>query len=242
MLSIEDKNYYNEGRTTNTVRSAGTANTKKSGFSLIAFLLAAILIGGLIGFLMDKKNPDSSYNSSSDYQLQQLLDNQEAQNAINEEILNRIEELKNQKEKDPVSLIGNKVETSYNDSWDIFTSRNSLTDNVGNSYQNAYSLYANNGANPEEITYILNGEYSSLYGTIAVDESDRDSFREVWVNIYDENNNHIYESSHITREHPNPLYISCNVTDLERVTVQFIGITRDATMGVDLISEGFVLK
>ena len=267
MLSIKDKNYYYEDGMPGNSYPVQKLNPGKSGFSFLGFLLIAVLIigiAGIAGFLMKNKSSDTSnvsYNSVSDEQLQQLLENQEAQNAINQELLEQLEALKNQEaqnalnqelleqlealknqenssQNETVSLISDKVKTSYNDPWSIFTVKNNLTDNVGNFYETAYSL----SAHDQKITYVLNGEYTSLSGNIAVDEGDRDCLGSVSVDIYDENNNHIYESEHITRDNPDPVYINCNVTGLERVTIQFNGCNTSGVGLVDLISEGFVVK
>lgn len=244
MLSIKDKNYYYEDGMPGNSYPVPKSNHEKSGFSFLGFLLIAILIGGIVGFLMNNKSSDTSnvsYDSVSDEQLQQLLENQEAQNALNQELLDQLEALKNQEnssQNETVSLISDKVNTSYNDPWSIFTVKNNLTDNVGNFYETAYTL----SAYGQQITYVLNGEYSSLSGSLAVDERHRDCFGSVSVDIYDENNNHIYESERITRDNPDPVFINCNVTGLERVTIQFNGCNTSGVGLVDLISEGFTLK
>jgi len=118
--------------------------------------------------------------------------------------------------------------------YDVFTMSNNLQDNVGNIYETGYSFLTG-----KEITYILDGQYDTLEGTIAVAMEDKDDLNFACVYVYDENHNLIYESEWIDRtKHPEPVKINCNVTGLQRITIEFEGATWTAGR-LQMVTDGF---
>lgn len=227
MMRIEQKDYmnsdYSQGNVNRNYRNGN--NAKKSGgvgmaVVMIAMMLmfAGILGGvGFLGIQMMDKLSEIAENDEPDIVTIPVYPETDAKEQEQEVEVPL---------SDMPSIIGNF--------YDVFTMSNGLKDNVGNVYENAYTFRTKN-----KITYMLNGEYDWLEGTIAVAYEDKDDLNYAVVYVYDESGNEIFESQWIDRrEHPEPVSIRCNVSGLQRITLEFEGADRMAGE-LSLITEGF---
>lgn len=182
---------------------------------LLGGLLLAGIVGGMIFFgmkMLDKMEDIADNNRTTIIEMP--VSTQEEEEVVEKPL------------SDMPSVVGNF--------YDVFTMSNNLQDNVGNVYETGYSFLTG-----KEITYILDGEYDSLEGTIAVAMEDKDDLNFACVYVYDENHNLIYESEWIDRtKHPEPVKVSCNVSGLQRITIEFEGATWTAGR-LQMVTDGF---
>lgn len=127
------------------------------------------------------------------------------------------------------------------DFYNIFTSKQNLVDNFGNTYETAYEAYVSINSGAKELTYELDESYSYLQGTIYLSEKDKDTINYFVVRVYDEKGNNIYESEQITDKEFGPLDVNCNISGLSRITIELEGCTKTCS-GIYIImpEDGFV--
>lgn len=125
--------------------------------------------------------------------------------------------------------------------YSVFTNKQNVVDNFGTRYETANEAYVSINAGTKKLTYMLDGGYKYLRGTIYLSEENKDNINYFRVYIYDENNNLIYQSADITDRNLGPLSINCNISGLSRITIELEGCTRTCS-GVKVImpEEGFV--
>lgn len=127
------------------------------------------------------------------------------------------------------------------DFYNIFTSKQNLVDNFGNTHETAYEAYVSINSGAKELTYELDESYSYLQGTIYLSEKDKDTINYFVVRVYDEKGNNIYESEQITDKEFGPLDVNCNISGLSRITIELEGCTKTCS-GIYIImpEDGFV--
>lgn len=237
MLQIE-QNRGKDYQTNQTARTASTnnynhtANPNKGSGALVAVVAVMavflLLIAGFMYSNMQKMQDD----------LEEMSKAQETvivvpQTPTAEEVTEEAKEPETEKEEEKIVSPLSTMPSVVGNFSDVFTQGNNLQDNLGNVYENGYAFLTG-----KEITYMLNGEYDWLEGTIAVAMEDKDRLNFACVYVYDENSNKIYESEWIERsKHPEPVTVRCNVSGLKRVTVEFAGCTQTAGR-LRMVTEG----
>lgn len=127
------------------------------------------------------------------------------------------------------------------DFYNVFTSKQDLVDNFGNTHENAYEAFVSINSGTKELTYELDESYSYLRGTIYLSEQYKDTINYFVVRVYDEKGNSIYESKQITDKEFGPVDVDCNISGLSRITIELEGCTKTCS-GIHIImpEDGFV--
>ena len=101
------------------------------------------------------------------------------------------------------------------------------------------NLYQNSRNNLQAV----DGSYTTLSGTIALAEEDKDRINYFRVLVYNEDNECFYESDWISDKQPNPIDVNCNISGMTRITIELEGCsTTCSTVKVIMPDEGFVFK
>lgn len=122
----------------------------------------------------------------------------------------------------------------------VFTQTNAVTDNFGDVYDKAYVAYVASNGGAKKLSYKLNQSFTSLKGEIALLEEDKDSINYFVVYVYDGEGNCIYESERIERDRPDPIEIDCDITGLEKVSIELVGCDRQCGGVKILMPKPFV--
>ena len=127
--------------------------------------------------------------------------------------------------------------------WSVFTQKRNVTDNCGTTYDSANVAVVGINAITKKLTYNLDGSYTTLSGTIALAEEDKDRINYFRVLVYNEDNECFYESDWISDKQPNPIEVNCNISGMTRITIELEGCsTTCSTIKVIMPDEGFVFK
>jgi hypothetical protein len=127
--------------------------------------------------------------------------------------------------------------------WSVFTQKSNVTDNCGTTYDSANVAVVGINAITKKLTYNLDGSYTTLSGTIALAEEDKDRINYFRVLVYNEDNECFYESDWISDKQPNPIDVNCNISGMTRITIELEGCsTTCSTVKVIMPDEGFVFK
>ncbi len=121
---------------------------------------------------------------------------------------------------------------------DLTNSSVDFVDNVGNTYPRGYSIYYDGNGNKSgrEVTYALDGKYTTLRGTIALRSSENDIRDGVWLEFYD-NNTLIYQTGHLYAG-VLPIEFSVDVSQIDRLKVKANGGDQFAF----ILTSGFYLE
>ena len=198
------------------------------GGLVVIMVVAMLVFGGIgiVGMLADKdSSADNGYSNGGTTIIYQNPTNTTQVQTEKEEITTPI--------RTKYSCQGNY--------YSVFTNKQNVVDNFGTRYETANEAFVSINAGTKKLTYMVNGEYKYLRGTIYLSEVNKDNINYFRVYIYDENNNLIYQSADITDKNLGPLSINCNITGLNRVTIELEGCTTTCS-GIRVImpEEGFV--
>ncbi len=127
--------------------------------------------------------------------------------------------------------------------WSVFTQKRNVTDNCGTTYDTANVAVVGSIGSAKKLTYNLDGSYTSLSGTIALAEEDKDRINYFRVLVYNEDGDCFYESDWISDKQPNPIDVNCNISGMTRITIELEGCsTTCSSVKVIMPDEGFVFK
>lgn len=127
--------------------------------------------------------------------------------------------------------------------YNIFTQENDVTDNCGTVYDKANVAVVGINSVAKKLTYNLDGSYTSLKGTIALSEEDKDRINFFQVYVYNEDGDCFYQSKQINEKSPDPIEINCGISGMSRITIELEGCTTTCgTIKVIMPDEGFVFE
>jgi ABC-type lipoprotein release transport system permease subunit len=127
--------------------------------------------------------------------------------------------------------------------YNIFIQENDVTDNCGTVYDKANVAVVGINSVAKKLTYNLDGSYTSLKGTIALSEEDKDRINFFQVYVYNEDGDCFYQSKQINEKSPDPIEINCGISGMSRITIELEGCTTTCgTIKVIMPDEGFVFE
>ena len=124
--------------------------------------------------------------------------------------------------------------------FDVFTQMNGVIDNFGEVYDKAYVANIGINACSSKLSYKLNDDFTAIRGTVSLLEEDKDDINVFQVCVYDGNGNCIYESEMMERDNPDPIEIDCDITGLEKVSIELVGCDRQCGGVKILMPKPFV--
>lgn len=127
--------------------------------------------------------------------------------------------------------------------YNIFTQENDVTDNCGTVYDRANVAVVGINSVAKKLTYNLEGNYTSLKGTIALSEEDKDRINYFQVYVYNEDGDCFYQSKKIDEKSSDPIEVNCGISGMSRITIELEGCsTTCGTIKVIMPDEGFVFE
>lgn len=130
--------------------------------------------------------------------------------------------------------INNKMTNSGSEFTEILKPTSNVKDNYGNEYRNAYVV--NTWGDPS-IYVTVNGDYSYIQGSFAVQKKQAKEFNHFVIYAYDEDGTEIYKSQTLYADNPDGLFISIPVSGCRTVRIKFSGCDRFFN-SVDVICTG----
>lgn len=217
MKAIESKSYANQN----------------SGGGFVKGLLTAAVIGILVMAVSGKLGENDTVANSQT--TPNIVINMPASSAANTEADSGTE--------DEVAVPINTQYSCRGNYYSIFTQQRNVTDNCGTTYDTANVAVVGSIGSAKKLTYNLDGSFTTLSGTIALAEKDKDRINYFRVYVYNEDGDCIYQSSDISDKSPDPIEVNCNISGLTRITIEMEGCsTTCTTVSVIMPDEGFVFK
>lgn len=198
-------------------------------YTLIATIIGAVLSAACAYYFTPSNNEVSEQEYTTHQNTELENDNEELTNQRNEN------DGDVSKGSNPDSVDDNTKNTTASSNLfeqneligqteDLTNSSVDFVDNVGNTYPGGYSIYydGNGNKNGREVTYALDGKYTTLRGTIALRSSENDIRDGVWLEFYDGNNKLIRETDHLYAG-VSPVLVEVDVTQVDRLRVKANG-------------------
>lgn len=241
MKKIESNGYanqYGSSQQYGNGQQRGNGN-KSGGNGLLTIVMMVVMVAVVLMAMNSMNSKNDSTNTTVTPPIVINVPDTSGNTAVSNTSLVGTEE----KEEETVTVPVSEKYAIQGNYYKIFTQTNDVTDNFGNTYDTANVAVVGINACSKKLTYDLDGSYTTLRGTVALSEKDKDDINFVKVYVYNEKGECFYQSKEISAKSPDPIEVNCNITGMTRITIELEGCDRTCgSVEVIMPDEGFVFE